>query len=123
MKKIGLLISLFILSSCTTPNNQNTNNQVGNGTNNTTTVSFASVQKVMDGKCIVCHSVNATDKSQGSPADGIAFDTTESIVSRASQINREVQSGKMPPRNTSYTLTEEEKTLINTWISQGASSN
>ena len=121
MKKIALFVSLFILSSCTSPTNQNTNTSTGTG--NTATVSFASVKKVMDGKCIVCHSTNATDKSQGSPAGGISFDSTSNIVARARQINREVQGGDMPPKNSSYTLTEDEKSLISSWVSQGASSN
>lgn len=116
MKRIAVLVSLFIFG-CTTPNNQNSNTNTGSGNTSGATVSFATVKTIIDSKCLSCHSLK-----NGNASDGISFDTNDSIVSRASQSNREIQNGKMPPRNATQ-LTDEEKNLINTWVSQGASLN
>ncbi|MFN8578762.1 MAG: hypothetical protein U0354_18185 [Candidatus Sericytochromatia bacterium] len=117
MKKFAVLFSLFLFG-CTNPTNQSTNS--GNTTGNTTTgsaVSFATVKTIIDSRCASCHSMKS-----GKISGGISFDTNDTIVSRARQLNREVQGGDMPPQN-STSMTTEERNLINTWVSQGASTN
>lgn len=110
-------------SSPTSTNGNNGNSSNGGNSGNTTTVSFATVKNVIDAKCTVCHSLTPSVQGVPAPAGGISFESSATIASRASQIKREVSGGEMPPRGSGITLTEEEKTLISSWVDQGASTN
>jgi uncharacterized membrane protein len=115
----ALLAAIFalVVSGCTdtgsittTPDNSSATTQPAGSTTFTT-----SALTVISQKCTVCHSQNPTLVS-GGPAGGISFDTTAQIISRASQIRREVMSGQMPERP--VTLTTEERSLIGQWAAQ-----
>lgn len=64
------------------------------------TVNFADVRHVIDRRCAACHSSQPTDMNSGIAPGGVAFDTPEQIMAKASRImERAVVTRTMPPGN------------------------
>jgi len=83
-------------------------------------VAFSQVQPVIQKRCVQCHSSHPTDVEQPTAPNGIMFDTPEEIKKHADRILvRAVQTKTMPQGNKTG-MPEEERTLIGTWIGQGA---
>ncbi len=81
-------------------------------------VAFADVERVIEARCLACHSVDPTDVS--SAPGGVTFDTPEEIEAHVDAIRRQaVDSRAMPPGNVTG-MTDEERELLGAWIRQGA---
>jgi uncharacterized membrane protein len=81
---------------------------------------FSEARHVIDRRCTVCHSANPIDLTFGVAPGGVAFDTPEQIVARASRIReRAVVTRTMPPANKTH-ITEAERALLGAWIAGGA---
>ncbi|MCB4798190.1 urate hydroxylase PuuD [Neotamlana laminarinivorans] len=86
-----------------------------------TIVSFAEVKAIVQNRCIVCHSENPTDEIWKVAPNGVKYDTPEQIYSFKDKIfQRAVVSKNMPFNNNQTGMTEEERDIINCWITQGA---
>ena len=83
-------------------------------------VAFAAVQPVVAQRCQTCHSATPTSKDFKTAPAGVALDTTEQIVSRAEAIKTVVATKVMPLGNVTG-MTQHERDLVVTWVSQGAS--
>lgn len=119
LKKASLFLACSFILSCTgTTQSGNPTPSSSNATNPSTAtkIAFKDVKAVIDGKCVSCHSATRAE-------DGVKLDQDSLVVSRARQVNSEIQRGQMPPRSSGYTLTQEEKDLIKNWVDQGASLN
>ena len=110
--KISLSITILTAIGCTTPAVTNSGNADISGTK----VLFKDVKTIIDAKCVTCHNASRAE-------DGFMLDTDSKILSASNKINREVISGKMPPRNSGYIMSETEKNTIRDWVAQGSSSN
>jgi uncharacterized membrane protein len=83
-------------------------------------VPFAQVERIVERRCVTCHSEEPTNPSFRSAPKGITLETPEQIAARADAIERQaVDSGAMPPGNLTG-MTEEERELLGAWVRQGA---
>ncbi|WP_052172501.1 urate hydroxylase PuuD [Psychroserpens jangbogonensis] len=84
-------------------------------------VSFTEVQTIINNRCTACHSSNPTDAIWKVAPNGIKYDTAEQIYNLRDKIfQRVVVSKNMPFNNNQTGMTQEERDMINCWISQGA---
>jgi uncharacterized membrane protein len=83
-------------------------------------VPFAQVRAIVDQRCTVCHSMQPTRPGFSSPPKGIAFDTPEQIVARASEIEQQAVVLKSMPLGNVTHMTQAERDALGAWISQGA---
>ena len=85
------------------------------------TVTLAEVSTIINNRCTVCHSSNPTDTVWKVPPNGVKYDTPEQIYNLRDKIfQRVVVSKNMPFNNNQTGMTQEERDMINCWISQGA---
>jgi uncharacterized membrane protein len=85
------------------------------------TVSFVEVQTIINNRCTACHSSNPTDEIWKIAPNGVKYDTAEQIYNLKDKIfQRAVVSKNMPFNNNQTEMTQEERDMINCWISQGA---
>jgi uncharacterized membrane protein len=84
----------------------------------TPAVPFATVSKIVDQRCVACHSQHPTRVD--APPKGITFDTPAEIKARADAIDQQaVQTHTMPLGNVTH-MTQAERDLLGRWIAQGA---
>jgi uncharacterized membrane protein len=83
-------------------------------------VSFAQVRKVMDARCVSCHSPVPTQPGFAQPPGNIMLDTPDRVRTLAARINQQVVSGKVMPPGNLTGITDEERELIGRWVAQGA---
>ncbi|MES2963147.1 MAG: hypothetical protein V4760_04595, partial [Bdellovibrionota bacterium] len=81
---------------------------------------FAAVQRVIETRCLQCHSPNPTITELGTVPAGVYFDEPTKIAAFADKIKlRTVDTQTMPPVNKTG-MTEEERMLLGRWIAGGA---
>ena len=84
-------------------------------------VSFEQVNAIITTRCIECHSATPTDNVWKVAPNGLKYDTPEQIYNLRDKIfQRVVVSKNMPFNNNQTGMTQEERNMINCWISQGA---
>ena len=84
-------------------------------------VSFEQVNAIITTRCIECHSATPTDNVWKVAPNGLKYDTPEQIYNLRDKIfQRVVVSKNMPFNNNQTGMTQEERDMINCWISQGA---
>ncbi len=83
-------------------------------------VAFADVQTIVAQRCLSCHSAAPTNEAFEEAPGGVMFDTAASIAQYADQIvSQSVLTDTMPLGNLTE-MTAEERTLLGTWVAQGA---
>jgi uncharacterized membrane protein len=83
-------------------------------------VRFAVAHRIVQQRCLPCHSMHPTYAGIGAPPLGIAFDTAEQIQARAQQIREQaVDARTMPIGNVTH-MTQAERDRLGLWIRQGA---
>ena len=85
------------------------------------TVSFSTVNNIIQTRCIQCHSSKPTDDVYTAAPNGVKYDTPEDIVKKKDLIMQRVVITKTMPQNNKTNITPEERDLIRCWIEQGAS--
>lgn len=85
------------------------------------TISFTEVNRIIQSRCISCHSAKPTDDVTTAPPNGVTYDLPENIVKLKDQIMQRVVITKTMPQNNKTNMTMEERELIRCWIEQGAS--
>lgn len=83
-------------------------------------VSFATVNSIIEARCISCHSAKPTDQSLSAPPNGVTYDTPENIVNLKDKIMQRVVITKTMPQNNKTNMTMQERELLRCWIEQGA---
>ncbi len=84
-------------------------------------VSFVEIQTIINNRCTSCHSSNPTDAVWKVAPNGVKYDNADQIYNLRDKIfQRVVVSKNMPFNNNQTGMTEEERDMINCWISQGA---
>jgi uncharacterized membrane protein len=87
----------------------------------TTAVPFASVQQVINERCVTCHAEKPTFQGFQQPPAGVMLDTPERIRAAAPRIQQQtVVTQAMPIANLTR-MTPEERALIGKWLAEGAS--
>ena len=76
-------------------------------------VSFASVQKVLEQRCYLCHGADVQMKN-------VRLDSPEGAQQHAQNIYQQVVLAKLMPMNNATGITDAERELIGAWFNQGA---
>lgn len=76
-------------------------------------VSFASVQKVLEQRCYLCHGADVQMKN-------VRLDSPEGAQQHAQNIYQQVVVAKLMPMNNATGITDAERELIGAWFNQGA---
>ena len=85
--------------------------------NQSTSVSDAQVQPVVNDRCVACHAQSPTQPGFVSPPLGVILETIEQIEQHAVKIATTVQTRYMPLANLTQ-MTDEERALIASWYAQ-----
>ena len=80
---------------------------------------FTQVQKIMNDRCVECHSATPTSNMFATAPAGVMLDTAEEIQTNAPRIQSQVQTRVMPLGNLTK-MTDEERALVVDWVSDGA---
>ena len=83
-------------------------------------VSFARAQAIVADRCVTCHSLHPTRPGFTTAPKGIAFDTPDEIVSRASLIDQWAVRSRAMPLGNATGMTDAERAELGAWIAQGA---
>jgi uncharacterized membrane protein len=84
-------------------------------------VAFAPVRRIIDARCLPCHSQTPRNDAGISVAPmGVKFDTPEQIVAQAQLIKTQsVTTHEMPIGNLTH-MTDDERATVGAWVDQGA---
>ena len=83
-------------------------------------VAFPVARRIIESRCVSCHSATPTDDIFRAAPNGVAFDTPESIRIRAEAIKQRTIVLKNMPLANKTGMTETERELLARWIDQGA---
>jgi uncharacterized membrane protein len=83
-------------------------------------VAFPVARRIVESRCVSCHSSAPTDDIFRAAPNGVAFDTPESIRIRAEAIKQRAIVLKNMPLANKTGMTESERDLLARWIDQGA---
>lgn len=83
-------------------------------------VGFPVARRIVESRCVSCHSATPTDDIFRAAPNGVAFDTPESIRIRAEAIKQRTIVLKNMPLANKTGMTETERELLARWIDQGA---
>lgn len=83
-------------------------------------VSFAAINKVIQERCSVCHSATPTHAAFAVAPGGVILDTAEEIKTNVPRIMAQSVQTKVMPLGNLTQMTDEERSLIGTWVEQGA---
>ena len=83
-------------------------------------VPFASVQQVVQERCVTCHAEKPTFEGFQQPPAGVMLDTPERIQAAAPRIQQQVITTQTMPLGNLTKMTPEERALIGKWLAEGA---
>ena len=83
-------------------------------------VAFAKIQPIVEQRCAVCHSAHPTEPGFSAAPKGIELDTPQEIADQAAAIRQQAVVLKAMPLGNVTHMTPAERTLLATWIDQGA---
>jgi uncharacterized membrane protein len=83
-------------------------------------VSFAQVQPIFAQRCAVCHAAHPTQPGFAAAPDGVLLDTPQHIAANAARVREQAVATHAMPLGNITAMTDAERTLVGTWIDQGA---
>ncbi len=106
---VGCLVALFLL---TFPKSSDAGQSKKS--------SFASIQSIIQKRCVSCHSSSPEDSTFGPMPGGISLDTPDKIQKASERILNRAVSTKTMPLGNKTGMTDDEREQLKTWIDQGA---
>lgn len=92
----------------------------GGNSGNEPKVAFATVQAIVDARCVSCHAQKPTSPMFPAPPLGITFDSPENIARHADRMYVRAVATKTMPLGNMTGMTDEERKLLGAWFKQGA---
>lgn len=83
-------------------------------------VSFAQVQPIFAQRCAVCHAAHPTQPGFAVEPAGVMLDTPAHIAANAGRVREQAVTTHAMPLGNITRMTDAERTLVGTWIDQGA---
>ncbi|MEO6403861.1 MAG: urate hydroxylase PuuD [Ferruginibacter sp.] len=83
-------------------------------------IGIAEINRIVNDRCISCHSSKPTDDLITAPPNGITYETPQQIVLLKDKIMQRVVITKTMPQNNKTNMTEDERNTMRCWIEQGA---
>ncbi|WP_339532856.1 urate hydroxylase PuuD [Pseudomonas mucidolens] len=84
---------------------------------------FGKVHSVIEERCTVCHSAKPTSPLFSTAPGGVMFDTPAQIQQQAARIQAQAVATQIMPLGNITQMTQQERDLIGSWITQGARTN
>ncbi|HYS12552.1 MAG TPA: urate hydroxylase PuuD [Burkholderiaceae bacterium] len=85
-----------------------------------TGVPFATVQQIMEQRCITCHAEKPTFEGFQQPPAGVMLDTPERVKAAAPRIHQQTIATQAMPLGNLTKMTPEERALLGKWLAEGA---
>ncbi len=82
-------------------------------------VSFATVQTIMQARCVTCHAKQPTSPMFPAAPNGIVLETPEQIAQQGERIFVRAVTTKTMPLGNMTGMTDEERSLVGAWVAQG----
>ncbi|MBL8952531.1 MAG: urate hydroxylase PuuD [Myxococcaceae bacterium] len=82
-------------------------------------VSFATVNTIVQARCVTCHATAPTSPMFPAPPNGIVLETPEQIARQADRMFVRSVSTKTMPLGNMTGMTDEERDLLGAWVAQG----
>jgi uncharacterized membrane protein len=83
------------------------------------TIAFATVQQIVQARCVTCHASQPSWEGFAQAPGGIALETPEQILAHAEKSAASIASGYMPLGNLT-SISDNERQLFAVWFAQGA---
>lgn len=83
-------------------------------------VSYATVQAVMEARCVSCHAPKPTSAMFAAPPVGLSLHTPELVQKHAERVFVRAVATKTMPLGNMTGMTDEERRLLGAWFAQGA---
>ena len=83
-------------------------------------VAFAEVRRVIDTRCVACHSATPTNPAFETAPKNVKFDSPAEIKAQALPIKAQAVVSRVMPLGNLTEMTDEERDLIGRWVNQGA---
>jgi uncharacterized membrane protein len=84
------------------------------------TVPYATVQQIMEHRCVTCHAEKPTFAGFQQPPAGVMLDTPERVKSAAPRIHQQTIATQTMPLGNLTKMTPEERTVLGKWLAEGA---
>ncbi|SDU99877.1 urate hydroxylase PuuD [Pseudomonas mucidolens] len=84
---------------------------------------FGKVHSVIEERCTACHSAKPTSPLFSAAPGGVMFDTPAQIQQQAARIQAQAVATQIMPLGNITQMTQQERDLIGSWITQGARTN
>lgn len=88
-------------------------------TTDATNARFAVIERIVQLRCLPCHSAHPTMTGFASAPNGVLLETPEQMRARAPQMLTQLRTGVMPIGNLTH-MTDEERRLMIAWLDDGA---
>lgn len=82
-------------------------------------VSFATINAIVQQRCVSCHSSRPTDAVYTTAPNGVKFDTPQELIAKKDLIMQRVVITKTMPQNNKTNMTPEEREWLRCWIENG----
>lgn len=99
---------------------QQVSRETGETSSHGLAVSFEAINQVIQQRCSVCHSATPTHAAFAAAPAGVILDTPEEIKANVPRIVAQSVATKVMPLGNLTQMTDDERTLIGTWVEQGA---
>ncbi len=99
---------------------QQVNGETAETSSHGSVVSFEAINQVIQQRCSVCHSATPTHAAFAAAPAGVILDTPQEIKANVPRIVAQSVTTKVMPLGNMTQMTDDERTLIGTWVEQGA---
>ena len=82
-------------------------------------VSFATVNTIVQARCVTCHAVKPTSPMFPAPPNGIVLETPEQLAAQGDRMFVRAVTTKTMPLGNMTGMTDEERGLLGAWVAQG----
>jgi uncharacterized membrane protein len=78
-------------------------------------IDAARVQRIVEQRCVPCHSTSPTQPGFNAPPNGLVFETTEQVVAHLPEVRQQLAMRSMPLGNLTR-MTDDERAFVLTWL-------
>ncbi|WP_169543124.1 urate hydroxylase PuuD [Sneathiella aquimaris] len=86
-------------------------------------VSFTTVQKIIQDRCVSCHAAKPTSEDFDTPPKGVVLETAAQILREHTRIRQQTVDTDVMPLGNITEMTEAERKLVGQWVAQGANAD
>ncbi len=88
------------------------------GSSSSDLVTYSQIHPIVQARCLACHGVHPTDDIFTEPPKGLILETEEQMLKVIPQLYQQVVAAKTMPLINKTKITDEERAILASWISQ-----